>query len=356
MLGLIGIAGWVFVGIVVAAVEKSRRGDRGADGTMVTILCLAGAVAGGFVGQAFGWFVFGQPLGFVISAAGAELLLFLYGSRSASRRRGDGLPSPGATPPRAASTVPPHGSIGASFLEAFSWGVLCAAAVAIGGFFAHLIGGRLYPQRYEQIPSDFFFFPLGLVLGFLSGAIARLASPTWNSIRMLGVVALATLAYGGFMFDYARSRAVPARLSVTLEPDPGSAVSCERGGCPESDPPFQWTVQGNVQLQETSGLGATVDAIALGSQEEPRRRSRPLRMLTREEALEDNKFSGPNVRFAGRELAGPHHLRSGEVASYPIRYSYRTRAGDAERTVSIYIEFTDGAGHSSVSAAQWKVR
>lgn len=356
MLGLIGIAGWVFVGIVVAAVEKSRQRDRGADGTMVTILCVAGALAGGFVGQAFEWFVFGQPLGFVISAAGAELVLFLYGSPAISRRPGAGLPSSEATPPRAAATVTPSRSIGASSLEALSWGVLCAAAVAAGGFFAHLVGGRLYPQRYEQIPSDFFFFPLGLVLGFLSGATARLASPTWSSTRMLGVVALATLAYGGFMFDYSRSRAVPARLTVTLEPDTGTAVSCDRGGCPESDPPFQWTVQGNVRLQETSGLGATVDAIALGSQEEPRHRSQPFRTVTREEALEDNRFSGPNVRFAGRELAGPHHIRSGELASYPVRYSYRTRAGDAARTVSIYIEFTDDAGHSSVSAAQWQVR
>jgi hypothetical protein len=40
---------------------------------MVTVLRVAGAVAGGFSGQTFRWYVFGQPLRFVFSPAGAEL-------------------------------------------------------------------------------------------------------------------------------------------------------------------------------------------------------------------------------------------------------------------------------------------
>jgi hypothetical protein len=59
---------------------------RDADQTMVTVLCLVGAVAGGFVGQVTRLYVFGEPLGFIFSAGGARCC---WGSIA------------GATPPRA---------------------------------------------------------------------------------------------------------------------------------------------------------------------------------------------------------------------------------------------------------------
>ncbi len=242
------------------------------------------------------------------------------------------------------------------FFEAFGWGVLCAVAVAVSGFLGHLVGGRVYPQRYEQIPSDFLFIPLGLIVGFVSAATARLARPKWDAAGMLGVVALASMAYAGLMFEYARSRAVPAQVTVTFEPDAGTAVRCDSGACPQVDPPLQWTVQGNVRVQETSGLGGTVDAISLSSYEEVRGRPPT---YTREEAVrlrELSKFSGPNVRLTGRQIIGAHHVRPNEVVSYPIRYSYRTYSGTSRRSVAVYVEFTDAAGHWAIGIGQWKVR
>ena len=81
-------------------------------------------------------------------------------------------------------------------------------------FFATLVGSRLYPQRYVQFPVDILFFPLGVILGWMAGATARLVRPPISIAAMLGVVALSTIVYGSFTFQFARSNAVPARLSV----------------------------------------------------------------------------------------------------------------------------------------------
>src|SRR5689334_14091425 len=67
VIGTIGIAAWVVVGLIVAALEKSLRPGRDADNSAVTLVCVGGAVLGAFFGQTFGWYVFGQPLGFVFS-------------------------------------------------------------------------------------------------------------------------------------------------------------------------------------------------------------------------------------------------------------------------------------------------
>ena len=61
------------------------RPSRDADQTMVTVLCVVGAVAGGFAGQVTRLYVFGEPLGFIFSAGGAvplpaaEVALFAAG-------------------------------------------------------------------------------------------------------------------------------------------------------------------------------------------------------------------------------------------------------------------------------------
>src|SRR2546423_10052507 len=94
-------------------------------------------------------------------------------------------PSAGSAP------IAPDPPLGMRLLEGFAWGVLCGLAAAAAGFVGHAVGGRLYPQRYEQIPSDFFFIPLGLFLGFVAGAAARLARPRWGFVQMFAVVAVA---------------------------------------------------------------------------------------------------------------------------------------------------------------------
>jgi hypothetical protein len=68
-----------------------------------------------------------------------------------------------------------------------------------------------------------------------------------------------------------------------------------------------------------------------------------------------NRFAGPKIRLTGRELAGTRRLAPHDVGSYPLRYTYPSRDG-SPRAVSVYVEFTDGAGHPAVGVGQWSVR
>ena len=73
------ILGWILFGLVVGALAKLVMPGRDPGGIIVTILLgIAGAVLGGFVGRALGFYREGEPAGWVMAFLGAVLLLFLY--------------------------------------------------------------------------------------------------------------------------------------------------------------------------------------------------------------------------------------------------------------------------------------
>jgi uncharacterized membrane protein YeaQ/YmgE (transglycosylase-associated protein family) len=73
------ILGWILFGLVVGALAKLVMPGRDPGGIIVTILLgIAGAVLGGFVGRAFGFYREGEPAGWVMAFLGSVLLLFLY--------------------------------------------------------------------------------------------------------------------------------------------------------------------------------------------------------------------------------------------------------------------------------------
>ena len=81
-----GILGWILFGLVVGAIAKLLMPGRDPGGIIVTMLLgVAGAVLGGFVGRALGWYGEGEAAGFLMSLVGAVLLLALY--RMMVRRR-----------------------------------------------------------------------------------------------------------------------------------------------------------------------------------------------------------------------------------------------------------------------------
>jgi len=81
-----GILGWILFGLVVGAVAKLVMPGRDPGGIIVTMLLgIAGAVLGGFVGRALGWYEEGEAAGFIMSFVGAVALLALY--RMMMRRR-----------------------------------------------------------------------------------------------------------------------------------------------------------------------------------------------------------------------------------------------------------------------------
>ena len=73
------ILSWAVFGLIVGAVAKLLMPGRDPGGFIVTILLgIAGAVAGGWLGQMVGLYQRGQAAGFIMSVIGAIVLLFIY--------------------------------------------------------------------------------------------------------------------------------------------------------------------------------------------------------------------------------------------------------------------------------------
>ena len=76
---MFGILGWIVFGLVVGVLAKLLVPGRDPGGMLVTIaLGIAGALVGGFLGRALGWYLPGEPAGFAMATLGAVLLLFIY--------------------------------------------------------------------------------------------------------------------------------------------------------------------------------------------------------------------------------------------------------------------------------------
>ena len=81
-----GILGWILFGLVVGALAKLVMPGRDPGGIIVTVLLgIVGAVVGGFIGRALGFYGPNQSAGFLMSIVGAILLLAVY--RMFTRRR-----------------------------------------------------------------------------------------------------------------------------------------------------------------------------------------------------------------------------------------------------------------------------
>jgi uncharacterized membrane protein YeaQ/YmgE (transglycosylase-associated protein family) len=80
------ILSWILFGLVVGIIAKLLMPGRDPGGFIVTaLLGIAGALVGGFVGRAMGFYGANQGAGWLMSILGAILLLALY--RMMVRRR-----------------------------------------------------------------------------------------------------------------------------------------------------------------------------------------------------------------------------------------------------------------------------
>lgn len=81
-----GILSWILFGLVVGVIAKLLMPGRDPGGFIVTILLgIAGALVGGFVGRAMGFYEGNEGAGWLMSILGAIVLLALY--RMMTRRR-----------------------------------------------------------------------------------------------------------------------------------------------------------------------------------------------------------------------------------------------------------------------------
>ena len=73
------IIGWIVFGLIVGVVAKFMMPGRDPGGFFVTtLLGIVGAVVGGFLGRALGFYGPGEPAGFLMAVIGSIVLLFLY--------------------------------------------------------------------------------------------------------------------------------------------------------------------------------------------------------------------------------------------------------------------------------------
>ena len=91
---MLGWIGWIIfglivgiVGLIVGIVGKFLMPGRDPGGFIVTILLgIAGALLGGFVGRALGFYQEGEPAGFIMAVIGAIILLAIYRAVIGRRR------------------------------------------------------------------------------------------------------------------------------------------------------------------------------------------------------------------------------------------------------------------------------
>ena len=76
---MLGVLGWIVFGLVVGIIAKLLMPGRDPGGFIITaLLGIAGAVLGGFIGRALGFYGPGEAAGFIMSLLGAIILLFGY--------------------------------------------------------------------------------------------------------------------------------------------------------------------------------------------------------------------------------------------------------------------------------------
>ena len=76
---MFGFIGWIVFGLIVGFIAKLLMPGRDPGGFIITMLLgIAGAVIGGTIGRALGWYGPNEGAGFLMSLLGAILLLVLY--------------------------------------------------------------------------------------------------------------------------------------------------------------------------------------------------------------------------------------------------------------------------------------
>jgi uncharacterized membrane protein YeaQ/YmgE (transglycosylase-associated protein family) len=75
-----GIIWMIVVGFVIGLVARAiLPGTQALGFIMTTLVGIGGSVVAGYIGQAMGWYVVGQPASFIASVVGAMVLLFVVG-------------------------------------------------------------------------------------------------------------------------------------------------------------------------------------------------------------------------------------------------------------------------------------
>jgi uncharacterized membrane protein YeaQ/YmgE (transglycosylase-associated protein family) len=81
---MMSVIGWIIFGLIVGIIAKFLMPGRDPGGFIITtLLGIAGALVGGFLGGLLGLYGEGDPVGYIMAVLGSIVLLLIY--RMASR-------------------------------------------------------------------------------------------------------------------------------------------------------------------------------------------------------------------------------------------------------------------------------
>ena len=81
---MMNVIGWIVFGLIVGIIAKFLMPGRDPGGFIITtLLGIAGALVGGFLGGLLGLYGQGDPVGYIMAVLGSIVLLLIY--RMASR-------------------------------------------------------------------------------------------------------------------------------------------------------------------------------------------------------------------------------------------------------------------------------
>jgi uncharacterized membrane protein YeaQ/YmgE (transglycosylase-associated protein family) len=76
---MVGLLGWILFGLIAGVIAKLLMPGRDPGGFIVTILLgIGGALLGGFIGRALGFYQEGESAGYMMAILGAIVLLGIY--------------------------------------------------------------------------------------------------------------------------------------------------------------------------------------------------------------------------------------------------------------------------------------
>ena len=76
---MLSVIGWIIFGFIIGVIAKFLMPGRDPGGFIVTILIgIVGALLGGWIGRAVGWYGPNQGAGWIMSIVGAIILLLIY--------------------------------------------------------------------------------------------------------------------------------------------------------------------------------------------------------------------------------------------------------------------------------------
>jgi uncharacterized membrane protein YeaQ/YmgE (transglycosylase-associated protein family) len=81
---MMSVIGWIIFGLIVGIIAKFLMPGRDPGGFIITtLLGIAGALVGGYLGRLLNLYGEGDPVGFIMAVVGSIVLLLIY--RMASR-------------------------------------------------------------------------------------------------------------------------------------------------------------------------------------------------------------------------------------------------------------------------------